>query len=322
MPNNWFPKLRAPTQKFAVCFLTVLLGASAARAQITLPGAAAPTEEGAVATPVERAPHAGEGKAAAKPRLRKHVGKAVDPDERDAGSAIAPKPPSEDGVLGKALYLDGSRSSVELDRAGGRLEVTKLTLTGDSITHSGESCRVEVSGMPLRLDARDNDAGLHRYQADLPACPFVLDVLDGAILVTNQGGACELKAADCRSDPVGLWGVGASDLDMKDPKRAKEMLASRARIEKTVRADFRALYAKYKKDKPLRQYLVREQAGFSAHREEICRAYAQEADFGYCALRVTEARALTLGTQLAHGVVRPANLIEEAPPKRPRRAGK
>ena len=183
------------------------------------------------------------------------------------------------------------------------------------MSRSGDSCRVDVSETPLKLTPREGDAGLRRYRVEFPACPFSFDVLDGAILVSNEGGACEIKAADCRVDPTGLW--GEKDFD---EKRGKQMLDTRARVEKTVRADFRELYVKNKKDKPLRKLLVREQAGFSSRREEICRNYLQEADYGYCALRVTEARALTLGTQLAEGVKRPAGFIRffAADPGEPR----
>jgi hypothetical protein len=90
-----------------------------------------------------------------------------------------------------------------------------------------------------------------------------------------------------------------------DAKRSKDMLGLRARVEQTVRNDFRVLYDRIKKDLPLRKLLVREQAGFSSLREEICRSYAQESEYGYCALRVTEARALTLATQLVKGFKRP-----------------
>lgn len=291
-----------------VCCL-VLMGPLRVAAQLALPGASAPTAEGAVVSPSEGKPQA------AKPKTKRRAAPG-EAGEAAAGPAVAPKPPSEDGVVNKPLNLDGSRSIVELRRADGRMEVSRLTLAGDSISRSGESCRVEVAGMPLRLQPRDDDSGLHRYQADFPACPFTMTVLDGAVLVTNEGGACEIKAADCRSDPRGLW--GEADFD---PKKAKEMLGLRARVEKTVRANFRALYTKYKKDNDMRKYLVQAQAGFSAHREDICHGYAKEEDVGYCALRVTEARALTLGAQLAHGVTRPANL-EEAAKKRLKRVGR
>lgn len=246
-------------------------------AQLALPGAVAPAPEGSIASP-------------------------TGPRKRREGPAVAPKLPSDDSIIGRALHLDGSRSSIEFQRSGADFQVAKLTLTGDRLSRSGEACSVEAAGTPLALLSLESASGLHRFQLDYPACPFSFEVLDGAILASNEGRACELKAADCRTDPAGLWGVGAAEFD---PKRAPEMLGGRAKVERTVRSVFNSLYEKNKTDKATRNWLVREQAGFSSRREEICRTYAQEAEFGYCALRVTEARALALGTQLAKGVPKP-----------------
>ncbi len=278
----------------------------AARAQLALPGAAAPADEGAVA------PEAQSEETAVRKR-RAASGEGA------AGPAVAPKPPSEDSIAGKPLYLDGNRGALQFDRAGGETRLVKLTLAGDRMSRSGESCSVEAPAAKLKLVARDGEPGLRRYQLDYPDCPFSLDVLDGAVLVSTEKGACSIAASDCRVDPNGLWGMGAAEFD---PKNAKEMLNLRARVEKTIHADFRALYDKNKKDRPMRAYLVREQAGFSAQREEICHNYAQEADFGYCALRVTEARALKLGTELAKGVKLPAGLAQQDPPKKEKRIGR
>jgi hypothetical protein len=262
----------------AVAGLLLLLGASQPSAQLALPGAVAPTPEGSIASP------------SGAPRKRREA------------PAVAPKLPSDDTIIGHALHLDGTRSTIELQRSGDEIRVARLTLTGDRLSRSGETCAVEVVETPLSLTARESAKGLHRYQLDFPACPFSFDILDGAILASNEGKACEIKAADCRTDPAGLWGMGADEFD---PKRAADMLGGRARVEKTVRSVFNTLYEKNKKDKAARSVLVREQAGFSSRREEICRSYAQEAEFGYCALRVTEARALALGTQLAKGAPMP-----------------
>jgi len=316
MPKDWLSP-RCRRQFRAALSLTLVFAIMPfARAQLVLPGAVAPTQEGAVA-PAERSQTKS---TKPKPKKTAHTGGAARADGGVAGPAIAPKPPKEDNLIGKQLYLDGSRSVMEMSRGDSRLQIARLTLTGDSISRSGESCRVEVSGTPLKLEPRESDSGLNKYRADFPACPFDVEVLDGAVLVSNSGGACELKAADCRSDPAGLWGLGDGDFD---PKKAKDMLSARARVEKTVRADFRALYTKNMKDKPLRDLIVRDQAGFSAHREEICRSYVHEEDFGYCALRVTEARALTLGVQLATGVKRPPDLpAADAPPAKGVKAAK
>lgn len=267
----------------------ILCFGGSAIAQMALPGSIAPAEEGAVA-PQAQASKSG-----------KSIRRGGEADAEGRRPAIAPKLPTDDAILGKTLTLDGSRGGVEFQRVGDRIEVARLTLTGDRISRSGEACRVEVSGTPLALQAKESDSGLKAYQIVFPACPFSFEVLDGAVLVATSGGACELKAADCRADPAGLWGMSESEFDAK---RSKDMFSQRARVEKTVRNDFRVLYEKYKKDIDLRKQIVREQAGFSSLREEICRNYAQESDFGYCALRITEARALTLATQLAKGVKR------------------
>lgn len=270
--------------------------APAALAQFALPGAIAPAPAGSVAAPAETG------------RARARLG-SVNP--------VAPKLPSEDTIVGRLLHLDGSRSSIELQRQGGALEVAKLSLTGDRLSRSGETCNVDVAETPLRLRASETASGLHRYEVDFPACPFSFEALDGAILVSADGKACELKQADCRTDLNGLWGMGAAEFD---PKRAEETLTLRARTEQTVRNDYKALYDKRKDDKVARNELVREQAGFSSRREEICRSYVQEADFGYCALRVTEARALALGTQLAKGAGKTAVTSTKAGSKKTRRA--
>jgi hypothetical protein len=275
----------------ATCSAT-LLGASSASAQIALPGAVAPSPEGTLATP----------SGVKKKKLSSEIGQA-------RGPAVMPKAPSEDTVVGKSLKLDGNGSAVEFARAGAELQVAKLSLSGDRLSRSGEACRVEVAGTPLKLTPQNGGSGLRRYQISFAACPFTLDILDGAILVTNDGKACEIKEADCRADPSGLWGTPESDLD---PKKAEEMLGARARVEKTVRGDFRELYDRNKKDKLVRGFVVKEQAGFSSWREEVCRTYGKESEFGYCALRLTEARAIVLGAQIASGVKLPDGYAEAA----------
>ncbi len=265
-------------------------------AQLSLPGAVAPTPEGTLTSP----------SGAPKPK------KKVSSGEMGAarGPVVMPKAPSEDTILGKTLKLDGAGSAIEFSRAGTDLQVAKLTLSGDRLSRSGEECRVDVAGMPLKLTVGNSGAGLRRYQlSSFAACPFTLDVLDGAILVTNEGRACEIKVADCRADPSGLWGMAETEFD---PKKAEEMLGARAKVEKTVRADFRELYQRNSKDKLVRDFVVKEQAGFSSWREEVCRSYAKESDFGYCALRLTEARAIVLGAQLAAGVKLPEGYAEAA----------
>jgi hypothetical protein len=271
----------------------LFMGSPSPRAQLALPGAVEPTPEGTVASP-------------GKPK-KKRVSSGEMGQSR--GAVVMAKAPSEDSILDKTLKLDGSLSAIQFSRPDSELAVEKLTLVGDRLSRSGEECRVEVSGMPMKLTVRESGAGLRRYQIAFPACPFTFDVLDGAILATNEGKACEIKEADCRADPSGLWGMGETDFD---PKKADEMLGARAKVEKTVRGNFRALYDRNKKDQALAEFIVREQAGFSSWREEVCRSYAKESEFGYCALRLTEARAIALSAQLAGGVKLPEGYLEAA----------
>jgi len=280
----------------AACAFATIWRPLDAHAQLALPGAVAPTPEGAIASP----------SAKPKPKKKPRAANAGGGESTDGfkGPALAPKPPSEETIVGKPLMLDGGRGSITFERAGADLRVAKFSIHGDRLSRSGESCEVNV-GASMATTPHEDESGLRGYRLDFPACPVAFEVLDGAVLVSNGGKPCEFKAADCRANPAGVWGIGAAELD---PKKAKEMLGNRAKVEKTVRADFRKLYDRYKSDVPLRKLLVHEQAEFPSARETTCRNYAQESDFGYCALRVTEGRALTLAYQLAKGVKRPADL--------------
>lgn len=285
MARQYSPVSRSFAGRASIAAISLaLIGAStsSACAQMALPGAVAPTPAGTVTTSKPKNYAGGMGEARVK--------------------AVMPKAPSEDTILDKTLKLDGSGSEIQITRAGADLQVGKLVFVGDRLSRSGEQCRYEAPGAPLKLSTRESAAGLRRYQIDYPGCAFTFDVLDGAILSTNDGKICEIKAADCRIDPEGLWGMAETEFD---PKTAGDMLGARAKVEKTVRSNFRALYDKNKADKPLRAFIVHEQADFSSWREEVCRSYARESDFGYCALRLTEARVISLGAQIASGIKQP-----------------
>ena len=66
-----------------------------------------------------------------------------------------------------------------------------------------------------------------------------------------------------------------------------------------MRANFRALLASAGKDEAAIKAIAGEQAGFSSEREVACRDYAHEDSTGFCALRLTQARAFALEAQLA-----------------------
>ena len=51
-------------------------------------------------------------------------------------------------------------------------------------------------------------------------------------------------------------------------------------------------------DSPDAADLMRDQNGFAGQRDDACRDYVKESVHGYCALRLTEARAALLETRL------------------------
>lgn len=268
---------------------TVLLGAAIvaapAHAQLQLPGAFNPAPAGTVAPPAD----------GAKP---KKPGPKKPPPP--------PKVPVDDSVIGRPLRQNGAAGTIEFARAGKDLQVVKLKLAGDLISRVGERCEVDLSSQPIALAPAEKPAGVTRYQLDLPACPFAVDIFNGAVNVVREGGACEFKAADCRVDPTGLWGQPSNEIG---PKRAKEIERERHRAEQTVRDQFREWIRSAGHDRALVSRIAHEQAAFSSRREELCRNYQRETEHGYCALMFTEARS----SAIAAHILPPAPPPEERP---------
>ncbi len=253
--------------------LALALTAAPAAAQLMLPGAQQAAPEG---------PSNGENPAlpaAAKPKP-------------------APvKPPGAEQIVDRDLVHNGSEGLIRFQRGPGEaLQITALALAGELITHPGEACRLDVvAGAPIEAKAMGKPKGLLRYDVGVEACPFSLDVLDGAVWVSRDGQTCDFAAADCRVDPRGLWGPAAAAID---DKQVKEFEHARGAAEATMRANFRALLASAGKDKADVKTIAGEQAGFSSDREVACRDYAGEDAHGFCALRLTQARAFALRAEL------------------------
>ncbi len=251
----------------------------AADAQIQLPGAAG----------------------AARPSRSSHAPRAG-ADEAGGGSApramakpIVIAPPSADTILGQTLSHDGSKGLMIFGKVGDGVVLLKLTLTGDKISKPGEACTVDVSMVnPVATRAAGRPAGATRLDVPLGACPFSVDVLEGAVLVSRPSPTCDFTAADCRVAPGGLWGPAASDISQK---RIKDLERERVRIETTMRANFRALLKRAGKDRTAVKAIARDQAAFSSDREMLCRDYQNESVHGFCSTQVTEARALAMLTK-------------------------
>jgi hypothetical protein len=269
------------TRRFCLlscCLVAVALAASEAGAQLMLPGAAPAAPQGATASP-------------AKPRTA-GAGKG------SGASAKGVKPGAAPGVAslaGRPLLLNGKSGLLQISGDDKTATIDKLQLAGESVSDSSQRCVVDIVGEnPIQATSVGRPDGLLRFEADVPACPFSFDILDGAALAPSQITACVFKAADCQTGPGGLWGPDGASLVGDAAKFAKERAEAEKAMAKAVRAvQDRAADSAGAAD------LIRDQNGFAGQRDDICRDYAKESVHGYCALRLTQARTALLETRLS-----------------------
>jgi hypothetical protein len=253
----------------SVVLLAALLIPALGRAQLMLPGAL----QASPSTAAKTAPNA-TGVAPGQPK--------------PAGL----KPPSEETIFGQELSRDGFAGIIAFQRGSGKgLEITRLSIAGEEISHPGEQCQVEVAGAPIQTRFAGRPNGVSRYDVEIETCPFSLDVLEGAVLVTRTPHTCDFRAADCRVDPAGLWGPPGNAIG---PDQTTQLERERGRVDSAMLGKFHALLTSAGRDKEAIKQIASEQAGFSSEREVICRNYSREDIHGFCALRITQARALAL----------------------------
>jgi hypothetical protein len=230
-----------------------------------------------------------------------------------APAANAPEAPKADrtgpgfvsevaAVVGRPLKLDGARGQLVFSGRGKVLRIDKFSLPGEVISDPSRKCLIDiVAEAPIETKSLDRPDGLARYEAAIPACPFVFDLLDGAVLVAQQNAACVFQAADCQASPSGLWGPGSTELG----NDAKAIERDRTRANAAAERSLRALETKLK-GKPEAADVAREQSDAAQRREEVCRDYEQEAVYGYCASRLAQARAAWFKARLDALARRPA----------------
>jgi hypothetical protein len=282
---------RAMPAAVLAAHLAVLWPATPAHAQLMLPGAlhAAPPAERDKPGP---APGGG-GPAKPKPVVQKA------PDE----SAIIGRELARDGAFGVLVFGAGPSKT---------LMITQLSFEGEQISRPHEACRVNVvAGEMLEAKFIGRSNGLARYAAEIEACPFAFEILDGAVLVASAPKVCEFLAADCRVDPAGLWGPKGERIEEAEIKNLER---ARAQAETNMRTNFRALLGTAGKDKEAIKSIAAEQAGFSSQRAMICADYAREEIHGICALRITQARVFALQAQYeARASEKPSTSAEKGP---------
>jgi hypothetical protein len=216
-----------------------------------------------------------------------------------SGGPAVPRPPSmpaikvagEDAILGRVLRHNGGLGEAVFEKTAAGYGL-KLTADGFQSGNLVEPCAVSFGETPVPVTSLGRPAGVPRYRLEASICPMVFDVLDGAFLVVEPAQPCVIEAAACRIDPRGLWGPDARTL----AARAKEIEAARGAAERAVREGYRVLTARA--DAVEQRGVAREQAGFSAERELVCRTYQREGQYGFCGARLTEARAASIRARL------------------------
>ena len=269
--------MRLPSTRIILVTATLagLASASPAGAQMVLPGAVAPTPAGTQVSPP-----------AATPRRSRPRAQA-----QDAAPALAPAvTPAPLSLAGQTLFLNGRKSQITFAEKDKGLQVSRLVLSGTKPPNGTEDCQVEIPGTPLGSTDLGKPNGVSRIKIDLPACPIVFDVLEGAVLAVGDPPSCDFPEKTCRVNPAGLWGPQAGAIG---PAQVKVIEHARAQAETAVRTNFKLLLTTTR-DRPTISDYAREQAGFSSVREEICRDYAGEGRHGFCATRLTQARAVAL----------------------------
>jgi len=257
--------------RFLIVLLPLALIPAPSAAQLALPGAAAPPAAAA--------------KPAAKPKKSAHAAKP-------AITRAAAAPDIAD-LAGRPLMQNGSSGLLQLSGSGQTVRIDRLKLTGEGVADSSQKCEVDIVGeTPIEAVSVGRPAGLERYEASVPACPFAFDVLNGAVVVPAQITACVFKAADCQTSPGGVWGPDAADLD------AAQIAKRRMAAEKALGKALRDLQARAE-DNPDAANLLNDQNAFPGQRDDECRAYVKESSIGFCGAVLTEGRAAFLETKLA-----------------------
>ena len=266
--------------------LSLALAAAPAAAQLALPGASTAPE----AQPTS----------AAKPKRASHAAKArASKDEPVAAGDIA-------SVVGRPLMLNGSSGLLQVSGSDKTLRIDKLRLAGEGVSDSSQKCEVDIIGeTPIAATHVGRPDGLDRYEADVPACPFAFDVLDGAVVVPAQITACMFKAADCQTSPGGVWGPDPTNMD------AAGVAKRRTAAEKAIGKALHALEERAE-DNPDAANLLKDQNGFPGQRDDQCRSYVKEAAIGFCGAVLTEGRAAFLDSRLAELPPAPAKAGRKA----------
>ena len=215
---------------------------------------------------------------------------------------VASRMPANDitNLVGQDMLRDGNLGmmrivKVEDGETSPSFAVSALALPGFDMTDPDKICVVKLHfPQPLALHSVANEAGMTRYALDFKDCPLQFDVLHRSVLVHRMPKACIFQQVNCAAHPHGLWGPDARTLG---PAQAAANDRTRGVNERRMRTLFVMLMHLTHGTKA-RNQLASEQAHFTTHRVMVCRNYARDAVEDFCALRLTEARVMTLNAAL------------------------
>lgn len=269
-----------------------------AEAQLQLPGAVAPTPQGATSP-------TGPGGARPAPSAANPL--------MPRGPVGPPLRRGEETLPGRTLRFLGQQGSMVINRVGAGPQQS-FTITATGVGRRGHDirnvCTPDLNGgQTVTLKPLGRPVGLSRYEAAFPGCTIVIDMLPDAAIVSAPGGACRFSD-DCIVDPTGLWGPNDREIP---PDRTIE--SARGNADRRLNDARRVLQARLRTTPEGRTFL-QEQAGFGANRERVCRNYGTS-DIGpaFCALKYTEARGAAIEARIGA-----PQSDAPAQPQQPRRA--
>jgi hypothetical protein len=207
---------------------------------------------------------------------------------------VSLKVPSPDDLTGRDLKLNGRDGLIRIERTGKDQYGARVRLAGTRLSKPDELCSVEIGdGDFIPLTSEGRPEGAHRYALKAAICPIRMDVLQESVFISRTEGEkiCRITQADCKVEPVGLWGPEARGVTGK----TKEIEKERGSADRYVREAYRRLT---QNAGPEARLLITEQAAFSSEREMLCRSYDREDSHGFCHARISQGRAIMLGQKL------------------------
>jgi hypothetical protein len=199
--------------------------------------------------------------------------------------------PSIDAVNHLVLARNGAEGSMQIVKSTTGVEIRTLFLPGSRSDKPTQACNVEVKPLPITLIPAGAPEGMARYQADMAACSFSLDVLDGAVIVL--GKPCDIVQSKCHIDASGLWGppalrITAQKIVMGEDQRVRAEAAAQTALRRLLDV---------KPDPERLKEVIRRHVAFKVERDQQCRDYDGESRTGFCAARLSEAHAFALGAE-------------------------